>query len=101
MPEYTTNWKSNVMLLLTAAIWGFAFTAQRVGMDYVDPFTFNMVRFFLGGSVLVPVILLTGLGEVMKEEGDIPEAVDVILSKPVSLKDLRKAIFDLTGQAPD
>ena len=48
--------KSNVLLLITAAIWGLAFVAQRVGMDYVGPFTFNGVRFFLGSLSLIPLI---------------------------------------------
>jgi len=49
--------KSNILLLVTAAIWGLAFVAQRVGMDYVGPFTFNGVRFFLGSMSLLPLIL--------------------------------------------
>ncbi|HWQ74918.1 MAG TPA: DMT family transporter [Syntrophomonas sp.] len=48
--------KSNLLLLLTAAIWGFAFVAQRVGMAYVGPFTFNGVRFLLGSLSLLPLI---------------------------------------------
>ncbi|MBC7088367.1 MAG: DMT family transporter [Tissierellales bacterium] len=48
--------QSNLLLLLTAAIWGLAFVAQRVGMDYIGPFTFNAVRFFLGSISLTPVI---------------------------------------------
>lgn len=47
-----------LMLLLTAAIWGAAFVAQSVGMDYVGPFTFNSVRSLLGGIFLIPCILL-------------------------------------------
>jgi len=50
--------KSDILLLLTAIIWGFAFVAQRVGMDYVGPFTFNGVRFMLGGFSLIPLILI-------------------------------------------
>ncbi len=50
--------KSDALLLLTAAIWGFAFVAQRVGMDYVGPFTFNGVRFALGSLSLLPLIIL-------------------------------------------
>ena len=46
------------ILLLTAIIWGFAFVAQSVGMDYVGPFTFNCVRFFIGGVVLIPCIAI-------------------------------------------
>lgn len=48
--------KSNLLLLLAAAIWGLAFVAQRVGMDYVGPFTFNGVRFVLGSLSLVPLL---------------------------------------------
>ncbi|MBE0647639.1 MAG: DMT family transporter [Bacteroidales bacterium] len=48
--------KSDVLLLLAAAIWGFAFVAQRVGMDYMGPFTFSAVRFSLGSLVLVPFL---------------------------------------------
>lgn len=48
--------KSNLMLTLTALIWGTSFVAQSVGMDYVGPFTFNAVRCLLGGVVLLPVI---------------------------------------------
>ena len=50
------KWKSPLLLLLTATIWGVAFVAQSVGMDYVEPFTFNGVRNLLGALVLLPVI---------------------------------------------
>lgn len=49
--------KSNLLLLLAAAIWGFAFVAQRVGMEYLGPFTFNGVRFALGALSLIPLLL--------------------------------------------
>ena len=49
--------KSNMLLMLTAAIWGFAFVAQRVGMQYVGAFAFNGVRFALGSISLVPLII--------------------------------------------
>lgn len=49
--------KSNLLLLLAASIWGLAFVAQRVGMEYLGPFTFNGVRFALGALSLVPLIL--------------------------------------------
>lgn len=47
-----------LMLLLTAMIWGSAFVAQSVGLDYVGPFTFNSVRSLIGGLFLIPCILL-------------------------------------------
>lgn len=53
--------KADALLLLTSAIWGFAFVAQRIGMDYVGPFTFNGVRFALGSLVLLPLILRNGI----------------------------------------
>ncbi|MFH1841602.1 MAG: DMT family transporter [bacterium] len=52
--------QSNLMLLLAAAIWGFAFVAQRAGMEHIGPFTFNAIRFALGSAVLVPFILWRG-----------------------------------------
>jgi drug/metabolite transporter (DMT)-like permease len=47
--------RSDVLLLLTAAIWGFAFTAQRAGMDHIGPFLYTGIRFLLGAAVLVPL----------------------------------------------
>jgi drug/metabolite transporter (DMT)-like permease len=52
--------KSDGMLLLTAFIWGFAFVAQRMGMDHIGPFMFNGIRFLLGALVLLPVFLRSG-----------------------------------------
>lgn len=48
---------ANLALFLTALIWGLSFVAQREGMEYIGPFTFNAVRSFLGGLSLIPVIL--------------------------------------------
>ena len=50
--------RANILLLLTAVIWGFAFVAQRSGMEFVGPFTFNAVRFLIGGLLLVPLMLV-------------------------------------------
>ena len=52
------NLKADFLLILTAMIWGFAFVAQRIGMDYIGPFTFNAVRFALGSLTLLPLIWL-------------------------------------------
>jgi len=48
--------KSDLLLLLAAIIWGFAFVAQRAGMEHVGPFTFNGVRFALGSLSLLPLL---------------------------------------------
>ena len=52
--------RQSLILLLTAVIWGVAFVAQSVGMEYVGPYTFIAVRFSLGALTLLPVILLQG-----------------------------------------
>ena len=48
--------KSNLLLLLTAFIWGTAFVAQKSGMDYIEPFTYGGIRTLIGGLFLIPVI---------------------------------------------
>lgn len=53
----------NAFLLLTSIIWGSAFVAQRVGMDYVGPLTFGAVRFWLAAAALVPVTYFVGQAE--------------------------------------
>lgn len=54
----TEGIRNSFLLLLTAIIWGSAFVAQSVGMDYVEPFTFTFARSILGGIVLLPCVLL-------------------------------------------
>jgi len=46
------KWLPDLVLLLTAAIWGFAFIAQRSGMEAMGPFAFNATRFLAGGLTL-------------------------------------------------
>ena len=46
--------RADLVLLLVAFIWGSAFAVQRVAAQYYDPFTFNGLRFLLGGLVLLP-----------------------------------------------
>lgn len=50
------NMKGNLILLLTALIWGTAFVAQRDGMNHIGPYTFNATRTFLAAVVLIPVV---------------------------------------------
>ncbi len=52
----STQLRHSLLLLLTALIWGVAFVAQSVGMDYVGPFTFTASRSLIGAVVLLPVI---------------------------------------------
>ena len=53
--EWKISWKSSLMLFAAAFIWGTAFVAQSVGMEYLGPLSFNGVRFLMGGAVLLPV----------------------------------------------
>ncbi|MBN1651147.1 MAG: DMT family transporter [Bacteroidales bacterium] len=53
------NLKSNIILLLAAAIWGFAFVAQRKGAEFLGPYTFNTLRFAIGTISLLPLYVLT------------------------------------------
>lgn len=60
--------KNNFLLVLTALIWGCAFVAQSVGVEYVGPFTMNSVRTILGGLTLLPVIFV--LDRMKKRDAD-------------------------------
>lgn len=55
--------KNACMLLLTAFIWGTAFVAQSVGMDYLEPFAFNGVRCLIGAIALLPCIWFFNRGK--------------------------------------
>ncbi len=57
---YSPLW-ARALLLLTSAIWGFAFVAQRAGMAHVGPFTFNSIRFLLGALTLLPFLRIRRL----------------------------------------
>jgi len=50
--------KGSLLLLLTAFIWGTSFVSQKLGMNYVEPFTFGASRFLLGALVLLPLIFI-------------------------------------------
>lgn len=50
--------KANLLLLITATIWGMAFVAQRIGMESVGPYTYNGIRFALGAFSLVPLMVI-------------------------------------------
>lgn len=54
----TKKIKGTIQLTLTSLIWGIAFVAQSVGMDYVGPWTFNCIRSILGCLILIPVVMI-------------------------------------------
>lgn len=55
--------KGNLLLLLTAVVWGFSFIAQSKGVELISPVAFNGIRSMLGAVVLIPVIFLLDLGK--------------------------------------
>lgn len=62
--------QSNILLLITAFIWGSAFVAQKSGMDYIEPFTFNGIRTLIGGLVLIPVVFIMNKGKSKELEAE-------------------------------
>jgi len=58
MTQYqTASTRSNLLMLFTALIWGLAFVAQRISMDFIGPFLFNGIRFAIGSISLIPLII--------------------------------------------
>lgn len=50
--------RADLLMLLTAMIWGSAFVAQRLGMDSIGPFLYTGLRFALASLALLPVLML-------------------------------------------
>ncbi len=48
--------RSDLLLILTSAIWGFAFVAQLKGMEFIGPYLYNGIRFAIGSLSLIPLI---------------------------------------------
>ena len=70
----TSKLKGNLLLLLTAFIWGTSFIAQSVGVETVSPTAFIGVRCLLGAAVLVPVIFLIDGGK--RRRGELVQRMD-------------------------
>ncbi len=47
---------AEILLFLAAIVWGFAFVAQKVGMESIGPMAYNGIRFLVGSASLLPVI---------------------------------------------
>lgn len=60
--------KGNIILFVTAIIWGISFVSQSVGMEYIEPNTFMGIRTTMGGLVLLPVIIFSDLAK--KKRGE-------------------------------
>jgi drug/metabolite transporter (DMT)-like permease len=65
----TKTLKSDSLLLVAAFFWGTTFVAQRMGMEYVGPMTYNAVRFAVGALTVLPIILLSRRGDRPRNTG--------------------------------
>ncbi|WP_312483419.1 DMT family transporter [Stutzerimonas nitrititolerans] len=54
--------RADILMLITAMIWGTGFVAQRLGMDHIGPFLFTGLRFALGALALLPLLLQQSRG---------------------------------------
>lgn len=66
--------QANLILLITAVIWGGGFVAQRLGMQQMGPYIFNGFRFLIGALTLVPVILFRKK-TVIDQKGDLKKTL--------------------------
>jgi len=73
----------------------FSVVITDLGMPYVDGR--KVANAIKSDSPSTPVILLTGWGQRLISEGDIPPNVDRVLNKPPKLRELRAALADLAG----
>ncbi len=65
---YSAAMRANILLLITAGIWGAAFSAQKIAMAAMGPLTFNAIRFALGASVLLPIIWYLGKKQIRSKQ---------------------------------
>lgn len=77
----------------------FAVVITDLGMPYVDGR--KVASAIKNESPSTPVILLTGWGQRLVAEGEVPPNVDRVLNKPPKLKELRAALADLVGPASE
>lgn len=74
-------WRYDTLLLQAAVIWGFAFVAQRLGMQHVGPLTFNGVRFALGAASLLPFMIWSSRRRAGPTAAAVPEIHAALLAR--------------------
>lgn len=74
----------------------FAAVITDLGMPYVDGRKVSSA--VKAASPLTPVILLTGWGQRLTEQGDVPPHVDRVLNKPPKLRELRTVLRELVAE---
>lgn len=76
--------RGSIMLVCAAMIWGSAFVAQSIGLDYMKPLTFNTVRCIIGGIVLLPVVAVFEKKKNGKKKGELPRGSDPSIGAAVA-----------------
>lgn len=69
------------LLAGTSLIWGLSLVAQSMGMEHVGPFTFNAVRFFIGGISLLPLFPLISYLQGRNTIGETARAIPLLRDK--------------------
>ncbi|MGY2200000.1 DMT family transporter [Pseudomonas gingeri] len=59
--------RADILMLLTAVIWGSGFVAQTAGMNHVGPFLYSGLRFALGSLCLLPLVLRGNARQIQPE----------------------------------
>ncbi|MDY7563777.1 DMT family transporter [Pseudomonas sp. RTC3] len=59
--------RADLLMLITAMIWGSGFVAQTSGMDHIGPYLYTGLRFALGSLCLLPLLLLRRSGAAKPE----------------------------------
>src|SRR4030042_5726606 len=77
------RFRADLVLLLVALIWGSAFAVQRIAAQYFDAFTFNGLRFLLGGLVLFPFSKMNPLNKAYRPQIDAKHGTRKAISSPV------------------
>jgi drug/metabolite transporter (DMT)-like permease len=70
---------SLICAILTSILWGSAFVAQDMGMDFIGPHTFNVGRFIVGFLVLVPFFLIFELKKIKKKNINIKKSLSYLI----------------------
>lgn len=78
--------RANVLLFITAIVWGLGFIAQKFGASDMPPFYFNAIRFAMGSLALMPILYYT-------KKKHVPRAFD----EPIVSKKQEWTLGLLTG----
>jgi len=62
--------KNMILLFLAAVIWGTGFVVRSMGMEYIGPFTLNVMRFIIGGLSLIPIALIVDKGKTPERKAE-------------------------------